>query len=98
MQFGWDWFSSLGIQLSFRLDGLSLLFALVICGVGFFVSLYSGPYQGASAHQGRFYAFLHAFLLAMLGLVAADNLLSLFVFWELTTILSYLLIGFENDS
>ena len=92
-----DWIPSLGITLSLAIDGLSLLFALIICGVGFFVSLYAADYLPAKAETGKFYAYLHGFLLAMLGLVVADNLLAVFVFWELTTLISYLLIGFECE-
>jgi len=90
-----DWIPSLGITLSLAIDGLSLLFALIICGVGFFVSLYAADYLPAKAETGKFYVYLHGFLLAMLGLVLADSLLAVFVFWELTTLISYLLIGFE---
>ena len=92
-----DWIPSLGITLSLAIDGLSLLFALIICGAGFFVSLYAADYLPAKAETGKFYVYLHGFLLAMLGLVMADNLLALFVFWELTTLISYLLIGFECE-
>jgi multicomponent Na+:H+ antiporter subunit A len=90
-----DWIPSLGITLSVAIDGLSLLFALIICGVGFFVSLYAADYLPPKAETGKFYIYLHSFLLAMLGLVVADNILVMFVFWELTTLISYLLIGFE---
>jgi multicomponent Na+:H+ antiporter subunit A len=93
-----SWIPSLGIMLSIMIDGLSLLFGLIICCVGFFVSLYAADYLPSSADRGRFFVYLHGFSLAMLGLIFADNLLSLFVFWELTTIISYLLIGFENES
>ena len=93
-----NWIPSLGIRLSLVIDGLSLLFGLVICGVGFFVSVYAAEYLSESAERGRFFAYLQGFLLAMLGLVLAENLLSLFVFWELTTLISYLLIGFECES
>ena len=92
-----DWIPSLGITLSLAIDGLSLLFGLIICGVGFFVSLYAADYLPAKAETGKFYVYLHGFLLAMLGLVMADNLLAVFVFWELTTLISYLLIGFECE-
>ena len=93
-----DWIPSLGINLSLVIDGLSLLFGLIICCVGFFVSVYAADYLPGSADRSRFFSYLHGFLLAMLGLVMADNILSLFVFWELTTIISYLLIGFECES
>jgi multicomponent Na+:H+ antiporter subunit A len=92
-----DWIPSLGVGLSFVVDGLSLLFALIICGVGFFVTLYAADYLPAKAEKGKFFVFLHSFLLAMLGLVMADNILAVFVFWELTSIISYLLIGFEYE-
>ncbi len=92
-----DWIPSLGIALSMAIDGLSLLFALIICCVGFFVTLYAADYLPKKAAAGKFFVYLHGFLLAMLGLVMADNILAMFVFWELTTIISYLLIGFECE-
>ena len=92
------WVPGLGVNLSFLIDGLSVLFALIIAGVGFFVTLYAVDYLHGHRHTGRFFVFLHAFMLSMLGLVLADNVLSLFVFWELTTIFSYLLIGFEHEA
>lgn len=92
----WDWVPSLGVTLSFYLDGLSLLFVLLITGVGAAVFLYSGTYMQGHPRLRRFYLYLVAFMLSMLGLVLADNLITLFVFWELTTITSYLLIGFES--
>ena len=93
-----NWIPSLGIDLSLLIDGLSLLFALIICCVGFFVVVYAADYLPGSADRRSFFIYLHGFLLAMLGLVMADNILLLFVFWELTTIISYLLIGFECES
>ncbi len=93
-----NWIPSLGITLSLVIDGLSLLFGLIICCVGFFVSVYAADYLPGSADRRTFFIYLHGFLLAMLGLVLADNLLSVFVFWELTTLISYLLIGFECES
>jgi multicomponent Na+:H+ antiporter subunit A len=94
----YPWIPELGVNLSFVLDGLSVLFALIISGVGFFVTLYAVDYLHGHRHTGRFFLFLHLFMLSMLGLVTADNVLALFVFWELTTIFSYLLIGFEHES
>jgi multicomponent Na+:H+ antiporter subunit A len=92
------WIPLLDVNLSFVLDGLSVLFALIITGVGFFVTLYAVDYLHGHRHTGRFFLFLHLFMLSMLGLVVADNVLALFVFWELTTLFSYLLIGFEHAS
>ncbi|HXG09205.1 MAG TPA: putative monovalent cation/H+ antiporter subunit A [Gemmataceae bacterium] len=92
-----DWVPALGVNLSFTLDGLSLLFALLISGVGALVLVYAGGYLAGRPQLGRFYAFLLMFMASMLGLVLADNLLTLFVFWELTSLSSYLLIGFEHE-
>ena len=97
-QIQWPWMPTLDLYLRFRLDGLSLLFGLIITGAGFFVSLYSSSYMAGHPHIGRYFAFLHAFMLSMLGIVTADNLLLLFVFWEGTTVFSYLLIGFDHES
>lgn len=91
------WAPSLGISLAFRLDGLALLFALLVTGIGALVALYAGAYFTDRSRVGRFYALFYLFMGAMLGLVLADNLFLLYVFWELTTIASYLLIGFEHE-
>ncbi len=93
----WAWVPSLDLALKFRLDGLSLLFALIITMAGFFVSLYSSSYMNGKEHLGRFFLYLHAFMISMLGIVTSDNLMLLFIFWEGTTVLSYLLIGFDHD-
>jgi multicomponent Na+:H+ antiporter subunit A len=94
----WPWMPSLDLALSFRLDGLSLLFGLIVCGVGVLVTLYSATYMAGQRHAGRYFFFLHGFMLSMFGIVTADNLLLMFVFWEGTTIFSYLLIGFDHES
>ncbi len=85
-----------GINLSFYLDGLSLLFALLISGIGTFIVLYAAAYLRGHAQLGRFLGFLLAFMGAMLGLVLADNVVTFFVFWELTSVTSFLLIGFGH--
>ena len=92
------WIESLGLELSFRLDGLSLLFGLIISGVGAAVALYTHYYLENDERQGYFYLSLFAFMASMLGLVWADNLLTLFVFWEGTSVTSYLLIGYSHQS
>ncbi len=86
-----------GINLSFSLDGLSLLFALLITGIGTFIVLYAAAYLKGHDHLGRFLAFLLAFMASMLGLVLADNVITFFVFWEMTSITSFLLIGFSHS-
>ena len=92
----WDWAPSWNLRLSFLIDGLSLTFALAIAGIGAFVVLYSASYLKGHPHQGRFMAFLLGFMAAMQGLVLADNLVALYLFWELTSVTSFLLIGFEH--
>lgn len=91
------WMPTLGAHLSFHLDGLSLLFALLVTGIGAIVFLYAGAYLAGEARLGQFYAFLLVFAAAMLGLVLADNVILLFVCWELTSLASYFLIGFRHD-
>ncbi|MEM6375703.1 MAG: proton-conducting transporter membrane subunit, partial [Pseudomonadota bacterium] len=90
------WIPSLGIELAFMVDGLSLTFALLISGIGALVLLYSNTYLEGHVQYARFSLFLTAFMLSMLGLVLADDLIFLFVFWELTTLTSYMLIGFSH--
>ncbi len=91
------WVAQLGLELSFALDGLSLLFALLICGVGALIFIYAGGYLEEHPLRGRMFGFLALFMASMLGLVLAENLLLLFVFWELTSISSYFLIGFDHE-
>ncbi len=91
------WLPQQGIDLDFVVDGLSLLFALLITGIGAFILLFAGEYMKGYPQRGRFTLFLVSFMLAMLGLVLADNLVALFVFWELTTITSFLLIGYSHE-
>jgi multicomponent Na+:H+ antiporter subunit A len=92
-----SWAPSLGLSLSFNLDGLGILFALLITGIGALVILYASRYLEGHPQAGRFYASLFAFMGAMLGVALSDNILTLFVFWELTGFTSFLLIGFEHD-
>lgn len=91
------WVPSYGLELSFFIDGLSLTFAMTISGIGTLIVLYSGSYLAGHPHLGRFFGFILAFMGAMLGLVLADNMLALFTFWELTSITSFLLIGFDHS-
>ncbi len=90
----WEWLPSIGLNFSLRLDGLGFLFALLILGIGLLVILYARYYLGKQEPAGRFYAFLLLFMGAMLGVVLSENLLLLMVFWELTSLSSFLLIGF----
>ncbi len=88
------WVPSLDLALTFYVDGLSLLFLLIVSLIGTFVVWYATGYLHGDRYLGRFLLYLLAFMGAMLGLVAADNLVLLLVFWELTSITSYLLIGY----
>ncbi|MHA6691502.1 hydrogen gas-evolving membrane-bound hydrogenase subunit E [Devosia sp. A449] len=90
------WVPAYDLNLSFFVDGLSLTFALTISGIGTLIVLYSGAYLKGHPQLGRFLAFLLAFMGAMLGLVLSDNMLALFMFWELTSVTSFLLIGFDH--
>ncbi len=90
------WVDRIGLALAFRIDGLATLFLLVITGIAALIFIYAGGYLKDHPQLGRFYAYLMLFTAAMMGLVAADNLLLLFIFWELTSISSYLLIGFKH--
>ncbi len=93
-QSSWGWIPRLGLELAIRADGLSLLFALVITAVGVIVFSYAAAYLGAQEKRQRFFSYLLTFMGAMLGIVLSANLIALFVFWELTSISSFLLIGF----
>ena len=91
------WAPSLGLSLAFNLDALGLLFAILITAVGALVVLYASRYLDGQPQASRFYASLFAFMGAMLGVVLSDNVLTLFVFWELTGFTSFLLIGFDHE-
>ncbi len=94
----YSWVPSAGINFDFHLDGLSLLFALLITGIGSLVFLYAVAYMKGHPYLDRFFGYLSMFMAAMLGLVLSDNILLLFIFWELTSISSFFLIGFNNDN
>jgi len=93
-----DWIPSLGISFVSYLDGLSLLFSLLISGIGALVVLYSIFYLDRTKEQlHNFYIYLLMFMCAMLGVVQSDNMMTLYLFWELTSISSFLLIGYWNN-
>jgi multicomponent Na+:H+ antiporter subunit A len=91
------WAPALNLSLSFQLDGLGVLFAILITTVGMLIVMYAVKYLEGHPHAGRFQISLFAFMGSMLGLVLSDNVILLFVFWELTGFTSYLLIGFEHE-
>lgn len=92
-----NWIPNLNVALSFRVDGLSLLFACMITGIGTLILIYTSAYMAGNARLGRFYMYLILFMVAMVGTVCSDNLIMLYMFWELTGISSYLLIGFNHE-
>ncbi len=94
LEAGFDWVSAIGLRVDFRADGFSLMFSLIVAAIGILILAYAAAYLGKTERHGRFYSYLLSFGGAMLGLVLADNLIALFAFWELTSISSFLLIGF----
>ncbi len=93
-----DWLPQLGLAFGLRMDGLAWLFALLISGIGMLIVLYAAYYLDPGDPAARFFGFLLLFMGAMLGVVLADNLLLLVVFWELTSLSSFLLIGYWSHS
>jgi multicomponent K+:H+ antiporter subunit A len=93
-----DWMPQLGLAFGLRMDGLAWLFALLISGIGMLIVLYAAYYLDPDDPAARFFGFLLLFMGAMLGIVLADNLLLLVVFWELTSISSFLLIGYWSHT
>ncbi len=91
------WVEALGLELSLVLDGLSIVFVLIITGIGTLITYYTSAYFHKTNELRRFYFYLFIFMSAMLGIVLSGNLLGMFIFWELTTISSYLLIGFKHE-
>ena len=91
------WLPAYGLDLSLRLDGLGLLFCLLILGIGLLVVLYAAWYLPAGDRLGRFYSILLLFMAAMLGVVLAENLILLLIFWELTSLSSFLLVAYRSD-
>jgi len=88
------WMPALGVDFGFRVDGFAWLFVLLIYGIGALVVLYAAYYLAEGDPPARFFAFLLAFMGSMLGVATADNLVLLVVFWEATSIASFLLIGY----
>ncbi len=85
-----------GMDFIFRIDGLSLIFGLLISGIGFLIILYASYYMAKYERQAHFFTYLVLFMAAMIGLVFSDNLIALFIFWELTSVASFFLIGFNH--
>ena len=97
LRIGWPWLPLPGAGFGFRADGLSLVFALLVAAIGALVILYARYYLDPQDPAARFHAFFMLFMGAMLGLVLARNLLLLATFWELTSLASFLLIGYWSQ-
>ncbi|NEX21451.1 monovalent cation/H+ antiporter subunit A [Thiorhodococcus mannitoliphagus] len=96
----WSWIPQAGVDLAFRFDGLALLFTTMILGIGLLVILYARYYlsddaQNPKPGMGRFYAYLLLFMGSMLGVVLSENLIVLLIFWEMTSLSSFLLISYS---
>ncbi len=93
----YEWVNALRFNFQFDLDGLSFLFALLITGIGTLIIIYAGSYLSKDKNLPNLYAFIFIFMGAMLGMMLSDNIFVLFIFWELTSISSYLLIGYHHE-
>ncbi|HEY5601478.1 MAG TPA: monovalent cation/H+ antiporter subunit A [Gammaproteobacteria bacterium] len=91
------WIPALNLNVAFRLDGLGLLFALLILGIGLLIILYARYYLSEQDSMGRFYCYLLLFMGSMLGIVLSENIIQLLIFWELTSLSSFLLISYWQD-
>jgi NADH:ubiquinone oxidoreductase subunit 5 (subunit L)/multisubunit Na+/H+ antiporter MnhA subunit len=94
----YDWMPSLGLRASLYLDSLSALFALLVTGIGTLVVIYTGYYFKGDREAWRFLSYLLLFMTAMLGLVLAGDLITFFVFWEATSVASFLLIAYKYEN
>lgn len=92
-----EWVPTLGINLPFYVDGLALMMAILVTGIGSLIVVYAGGYLHDDPRLGEFYSYLFLFMGAMLGVVLSGNIMGLFIFWELTSISSFLLIGYKHE-
>ena len=93
-----EWVPDLGLRFSLRMDGFAWMFAMLVTGIGFLVVLYARYYMSPADPVPRFFSFLLAFMGAMLGIVLSGNLIQLVFFWELTSLFSFLLIGYWHQN
>src|SRR5690606_22270858 len=94
LRYEFDWLPEYGLNFVLRLDALSWIFVMLVLGIGFLVVLYARYYMSPEDPVPRFFSFLLAFMASMLGVVLSGNLIQLVVFWELTSVTSFLLIGY----
>jgi multicomponent Na+:H+ antiporter subunit A len=92
-----SWIPVYGIDFSFYVDGFGVLFSLIVLGIGTFIMVYAGYYMKPYPMKGRFLGYLALFMASMQGIVVSGNLITMFVFWELTSISSFMLIGYYHE-
>ncbi len=93
-----DWLPAQGVAFALRLDGFAWLFAVLVTGIGLLVAVYARYYMSPKDPVPRFFSFLLAFMGSMLGVVLSGNLIQLVFFWELTSLFSFLLIGYWHHN
>ncbi|WP_312407606.1 monovalent cation/H+ antiporter subunit A [Rhizobium sp.] len=98
LRYNLEWIPQLGLNFSLRLDGFAWMFCVLINGIGFLVTVYARYYMSEEDPVPRFFSFFLAFMGAMLGIVLSGNVILLSIFWELTSISSFLLISYWNNS
>src|SRR5687767_4245224 len=98
LRFDCAWLPALGLNFTIRLDGFAWMFAILVSGIGFLVVLYARYYLSPADPVPRFFSFLLAFMGSMLGVVLSGNLIQLVFFWELTSLFSFLLIGYWHHN
>ena len=96
--FSYSWVNTLDVNLHFYLDGLSLFFVLLITTFGAVILFYSSGYMRGEAYANRFFAYMLIFMASMIGLVLSGNIIQMYIFWELTSISSFLLIAYNSQS
>jgi len=97
LAWAWAWAPAIGVEAAFKVDGLALLMLALIGGIGTFVFVYAAGYMAGTPQRGRLFVTLLVFMAAMAGTVTADHLLLLLVFWEATSLTSFLLVGFKHE-
>lgn len=98
VQYKASWAPELGLEFNLRMDGFAWMLAALITGIGLLVVLYARYYMSPADPVARFFSFLLAFMGAMLGIVVSGNLIQLVFFWELTSLFSFLLIGYWHQT
>ena len=97
MQWSVPWLPSLGVDFALRLGGFESLFLLLVTFIGGLICVYGGTYLAEDRQQPRFFVILLLFMASMIGVILADDMILMFVFWELTSITSFLLIGYKHE-